>query len=69
MDKQNVGEPYNELLLFSNKQEQVVMRADPKSSHYKKIPLFLYLYEMMEVNQTYCANHFTMHVSPLCYPP
>ena len=45
----------------------VVKRGDSESSHHRGKTLFffyfLYLYEMTDVNETYCGHHFTIHVS------
>ena len=44
--------------------KKVAKRVDPKSSHHKEKIFFLpYLYEMMDVYQTYCGHHFTIYVS------
>lgn len=44
---------------------KVFKRVDPKSSHQKGNKIFLYLFEMMDVDQTYCGNHFTINVSQI----
>ena len=49
---------------------KIVKRVNPKSSHLKK-KTFLYfftilcLYVIMDMYQTYCANHFMMYVSQI----
>ena len=47
---------------------KVVKRIDPKSSHHKEKKFFflfflLYLHEVMDINKTYCGNHFTIYFS------
>ena len=47
---------------------KVVKRVNPKSLYHKEnmffsISLTLYLYEMMNVHQTYCGHHFMIYVS------
>ena len=43
----------------------IVKRVNPKSSHHKEnfFSSILYLYEMMDIHQTYCDDHFMMFVS------
>ena len=51
------------------------LRVEPKSSHCKKknifsISLILYLYEVVDVHQTYCdkSNHYAAHLKLIqCY--
>lgn len=46
---------------------KVVKRADPRISHHMGIYFsflsFFNLYEMMNVNQTNCGNHFMIYVN------
>ena len=48
---------------------KVVKKANPKSSHHKQkifsIFKILYLYEMIDVHQTYSGNQFMMYVSQI----
>ena len=49
---------------------KAVKEVNSEATHHKqkkKVSFFFsfsfYLYEMMDVNQTYCGNHFTVYVS------
>ena len=47
---------------------KVVKRVNPNNSHHKEKIFFIslmYLYEMMDVHQTYCDNHFMTYVSQI----
>ena len=44
------------------------LRVNSKSSHQKKkitFPFILYLYDMTDIQWTYCGNHFMMHTSQI----
>ena len=49
-----------------------VKRVNPKHSHQKEnsFSFILYLYEVMDVHETYCGNHFIMYVCQIinCTP-
>ena len=46
---------------------KAVKRLNPKRHHHKEkvfsFSFFVYLYEMMDVDQTYCGDNFTIDVS------
>ena len=49
-----------------------LLRVNPKSSYCKKknffsISLILYLYEMMNVQEAYCDNHFRTYITIVLY--
>lgn len=46
---------------------KVVRRINLKSSHHKENYIFYLfcVYEMMDVNQTYCGNQFSIYVSQI----
>ena len=50
---------------------KAVERVNPKSSHHKEKVFFffflfiLYLYEMVDIHQIFCDNHFMMYVSQI----
>ena len=49
---------------------RVVQRVNPKSAHHKEKNIFsfsfiLYLYDMMDVHQTYHSNHVMKYLSQI----
>ena len=47
---------------------KAVERLNPKSSHHKEKIFFLfilYLYEMVDIHQIFCDNHFMMYISQI----
>ena len=60
---------YNMIIIVINMLPDIyeIKRIYPKSSHHKEnfFIFLLYLYEMMDVNLTYCDNHFTTYVNQI----
>ena len=47
---------------------KAVEGLNPKSSHHKEKIFFLfilYLYEMVDIHQIFCDNHFMMYISQI----